>query len=64
MRTGYGFVYCTVQFHEVAQLPDHGLQSALYRDDTEDSELLEAQEQSNNIVPCYELEMPLLTQLS
>jgi hypothetical protein len=52
------------KFHEVAQRSDHGPQSAFYQDDTQYWALVEAQEQSNNILPYYELERSLSTELS
>lgn len=52
------------KFHEVAQRSHHGPQSAFYQDDTQYWALVEAQGQSNNILPYYELERPLSTELS
>ena len=52
------------KFHEAAQRSHHGPQSAFYQDDTQYWALVEAQEQSNNILPFYELERPLSTELS
>jgi hypothetical protein len=52
------------KFHELAQRCHHCLQSAFYQDDTQNWTLVEAQGQSNDILPCYELERPLSTELS
>jgi hypothetical protein len=47
------------KFHEVAQRSHPGLQSAFHEDDTQCLSLVGTQEQSNNILPYYELERPL-----